>query len=398
MGLIKSLQGMLEVELTSAEPETALQIISGQGIELFRMKQIGELSYRFQIRRSAYPKLKQITQNRGETVIMIRKIGIYWLGKEAAKRPVMLLGMLTLFAVSLWVPSKVFFIRVEGNTAIQKQRIIAAAEESGIRFGASRSFVRSEQVKNSLLSAIPELQWAGVNTAGCVATISVRERAEEEKRIPINQVSSIVAETDGYILSATATKGRLLVRPGQTVTAGQLLISGYTDCGICIQASSSEGEVWAQTNRSLKVIAPAEYKSREEALGKKRKISLLIRKKRIILWKDSGILDSSCGRMYEEYYITLPGGFSLPVALCVDSYWEYEETVRQSGQTAAQKEMLEFSQSYLKQQMVSGNIVSMETSFSEVPGAYCTTSQFVCTEMIGRIRLEEIGDTHGKNS
>ena len=36
--------------------------------------------------------------------------------------------------------------------------------------------IRSEKVKNSLLQRIPQLQWAGINTDGCVAVISVREK------------------------------------------------------------------------------------------------------------------------------------------------------------------------------------------------------------------------------
>lgn len=37
-------------------------------------------------------------------------------------------------------------------------------------------------MKNALLSAIPELQWAGVNTYGCRAVISVRERTLPERK------------------------------------------------------------------------------------------------------------------------------------------------------------------------------------------------------------------------
>ena len=89
-------------------------------------------------------------------------------------RPVLLAGLGILFLLAMYLPSRVLFIRVEGNMQIPDRQILAAAEECGIRFGASRREVRSEKVKNALLSSVPQLQWAGVNTAGCVATISVR--------------------------------------------------------------------------------------------------------------------------------------------------------------------------------------------------------------------------------
>ena len=61
---------------------------------------------------------------------------------------------------------------------------------------------------------------------------------------------------DGFIVSATVTRGNFLCRVGQSVKAGQVLISGYTDCGICIQATRAEGEIYAQTSRDFAAVTP----------------------------------------------------------------------------------------------------------------------------------------------
>ena len=117
------------------------------------------------------------------------------------------------------------FIEAEGNELLSGEEILAAAEECGISFGASRKYIRSEKVKNQLLSLLPELQWAGINTVGCRAVISVRERAVAENSHPKQYVSNLVAEQDAYILSATVTEGTPMVRPGDSVVAGQTLVS-----------------------------------------------------------------------------------------------------------------------------------------------------------------------------
>ena len=168
----------------------------------------------------------------------------------------------------------------------QKDKILSAAEDCGIVFGASRRRVRSEKTKNALLSAIPQLQWAGVNTSGCVATISVRERTEAVQAEDSKFIQSIVAIRDGYVLSATVTEGTGLVIPGQSVQKGQILISGYTDCGICIRAEGAAGEVMAQTSRELEAVMPAKYDQRTQNREVRKHYSLLIGKKRIKLWKD----------------------------------------------------------------------------------------------------------------
>lgn len=397
MDIWKSASGMLEVELTSAEPETALSAINSAGIEMSELMQVGELSCRFWIRRKDYPMLESLSKKRGERLCILSRKGLFWSLYRLRGRPVLLIGILLFLTVILYFPSRIFFVRVEGNTSVSSRKILAAAEECGIAFGASRREVRSEKMKNALLSAIPQLQWAGVNTSGCVATISVREKAEAEEAVPQRYVSSIVAARDGYILSGTVTQGNGVFQVGQTVKSGQVLISGYTDCGICIRAVRSQGEIFAQTVREMRAITPQEYARIGDGKQIKRKISLLIRKKRINLWKDSGISDTSCGRMYEEYYVTLPGGFQLPVALCVERFLQYDIQTAGLSETEAFDHLRVFSKRYLTGQMVAGKILDGSEMLRTENGAYQLIGSYICTEMIGREQQEQIGDTNGES-
>lgn len=393
----RSAAGMLEVELTSAGMEASLAGINAQGIEMMRLNRIDDLTCRFRIRRADYSALAALCKKRGETLRILKKTGLYWTVKALTKRPALLAGGIMLLITACLLPTRVLFVQVEGNRNVPQRRILAAAEDCGISFGASRREVRSEKMKNALLSAVPELEWAGVNTAGCVATISVREAAEPETMERKNAVSNMVALRDGYILSGTVTQGTALFQPGQTVKAGQILISGYTDCGICIQAGRAEGEVYAQTKRDLMAVTPSQYVKRGKHTAVKRKISIVLRKKRINLWKDSGISEGSCGRMYEEYYVTLPGGFQLPLALCVETYICYQEQTEKLSELDAEEALADFAQQYVLQQTVAGKIVRKTQYVSLQDGIYSFWGNYVCEEMIGREQQEQIGDTNGKN-
>ena len=205
-------------------------------------------------------------------------------------------------------------------------------------------------------------------------------------------VSHIVAARDGYLLSMTVTSGNPLCIPGQYVQKGQVLVSGYTDCGIYIQATDSEAEILAQTNRHLEVIAPSQGLLRQAETGRKQKISLLIGKKRINLWNGSGILDSSCGRIYKEKYAALPGGFQLPLALCVEEYIFYSV---QPAIVPIRDNLSAFAQQYLTRQMTAGTVLSKEERISTGSGVVSLEGDYFCQEMIGRVKQEQIGDNHG---
>ena len=390
-----SIVGTIELILTSADPARSIAAINASGIEILQLSQTDLLTSRFTISRRDYKKLVAVCKKRGDNIQFVRKKGLFWYIHVILSRPVLLFGGTLALSLVLFLPTRILFVCTEGNQVIPTNRILVEAEGCGIHFGTSRREIRSEQIKNTLLSAIPELQWAGINTSGCTATISVRERAPISEKTPKQFVSHIVAQRDGYILSGTVTQGNGLFRPGQTVKAGDLLISGYTDCGICIRAEQAKGEILAQTNRDLQVCLPSQYLKRTREQDVKHKISLLLRKKRINLWKDSGISDTSCVRIYEEYYVTLPGGFQLPFGLCVEKFIFYDTQTEQTTEQEAKASMIQFAENYLLQLMIAGIIKSSTYVLDTCDGVFLLRGNFLCEEMIGR---EQIGDINGETS
>lgn len=388
------MDGLIEVELTAAEPEKALTAITLSGIELLEVCHDKDLVCSFSILRRDYTKLAALCKRQGQSLKIIRQRGIYYVLSNLRQRKMLLIGLGVLLFGTFFLPSRILFIRVEGNDRIPANRIISVAEDCGIHMGASRRYVRSEKVKNALLDAIPQLQWAGVNTSGCTAVISVRERAVSPALQEQNQVSSIVADRDGYILSCVVTQGTAKIQPGQSVRKGQTLISGYTECGICIQATQAEGEIIAQTSRELNVVAPVSCMKRTVGTGTTGRISLLLGKKRIFFWKGSGISDAGCGRMYRQYDFTLPGGFRLPIALCVDTYRRFDLVNCESEISSLEA----FAPRYLKAQMVAGQIQSGTQAVVRSGDVLLLKGSYVCTESIGKVKPEQIGETNGKTN
>lgn len=394
MTLWKSIAGTVEVELTAAEPERALSAISQAGIALFGVRHEKDLTCSFAVRRRDYTRLAVLCQKNGQSLAIVRKQGISYSMAALRKRKMLIVGMGILLFSAFFLPTRILFVRVEGNSRIPENRIIRAAEDSGIRFGASRKNVRSEKVKNSLLDKIPQLQWAGVNTSGCTAVISVRERAANREEPESSGVSSIVADRDGYILSCTVTQGTAQVQPGQSVQNGQTLISGYTECGICIQATQAKGEIIAQTHRELTAIAPVNCLHRTGSTGISRRLSLLLGKKRIFFLKGSGISDAGCGRMYKQYNFTLPGGFRLPIALCVDTYQHYSLEDGKAEVSAFGG----FTRQYLETQMVAGQILRETQRIVPDGDVLRLKGSYVCIEAIGKVKPEQIGETNVKTN
>lgn len=391
MNPVSSVMGMLHVTVTSADVGNTLSAIAAAGIAVFDVKQVDELTVALGIHRRDYRRLWKFAEKRGARLDLRNRSGIYWTAKGLICRPILALGLFLLMVLSLWIPGRVLFVRVEGNKAVSSNQILEAAADCGIRLGASRRDVRSEQVKNNLLARIPGLQWAGVNTEGCVAVISVREREVTEEYQDTSGVSSILSACDGVVLSVTARKGSAKCIPGQAVKAGDILISGYTDCGLTVTATHAEGEIFAATGRKLAVQTPHERIKRNEVWEKGEKYSLIVGKKRIIFDKGSGICDATCVKMYTEYCLTLPGGFSLPVIFAKETVLITATEAEAIPYHEAEEQMRAFASSYLQSLMIAGTVSQRLEAVTEDDGVYTMAGVYACTEMIGREQTEEIG-------
>lgn len=392
MGFWRSMDGLVTAKLTSADPAAAICAINQAKIDTFRLQQIDDLTFSVQIRRRDYRALAALAARRGEKLRMTRRTGLYWAVKGLLRRRLFVTGLAVMLGLVLFLPTRVFFVRVEGNSTIPHQLIIEKAQLCGIGFGASRREVRSERIKNALLAQIPQLQWVGVNTSGCTAVISVRERTSSEPPVKSASVSRIVASRDGIITSMTVTSGNGICTVGQAVRAGETLVSGYTDCGISIQATRSQAEIFAQTRRELRAVTPANCEIRGTITSSDKKYSLIVGKKRINFYKDSGILDVSCAKMYKEICLTLPGGFELPVTLVVEEWINCEAETVQIDESRARQLLEGFAEDYLCQQMVAGVIQAKEEIAAQIGETFRIEGYYDCLEMIGRERSEEIID------
>ena len=396
MDHFQSVSGMVCVELTGADTAGSLRRISQSGISLHRLQTVDELTVQFHIFRKDYGNLERLCAKYGDRIRLLTKEGIFWKLKMLLNRPVLIFCLLLLLVLMIWIPTRVFFVSVEGNGQIPAKLIVEAAAESGIGFGASRREVRSEKMKNLLLSKLPQLQWAGVNTYGCRAVITVRERAEETQAEATQTPGSIVASRDGVISSCTVTEGTGLCAVGESVREGQVLISGVEDHGLLLRAVRAEGEVIAWTRRNLTVMTPSGGLKRGAIGSERTEFSLCIGKKRINFYKGSGICDASCVKMYSEYVLTLPGGFELPVVLIRETVTSYDLSETGADETAASAMLRKFAGPYLEKQMIAGKIEQRSETISVTEDVISMTGEYACTEMIGRRRQEQIGEDHGK--
>lgn len=381
------LRNNLVVEITCADMTRMFKSLSDKGIVVYDIINTGILTVEIEVGWKSLKEIIKIVEKFGGHIKVKRVWGIRPYVGWFIKRRIIAIAILVLGLFLSVLPSRVFFVCVEGNTMVPTKRILEAADKCGLSFGSLRRAIRSEKIKNSLLEELPQLQWAGINTSGCVATISVKERGVGESEQEFPGIGNIIAARDGIIQNYAVENGTAICRIGEAVTAGQVLVSGYIDCGGVIKCVCAQAEVNACTVRDIDAVTPATALKRQLVVDEKTTYSILLGKKLINLYKDSGILDTSCVKMYSERYLTLPGGFQLPIALVTHRLVSYSTAICDVSSSC--EWLPKYCETYLREHMVAGQILSKSSWTETDNGTTNFHGEYICLEMIGQFVGEE---------
>lgn len=390
--------GELYIKVTSASITSFLDRINFEGICLKQIEYVDDLNLKMRINLKDYSRICEIVRKRGDKLETLHRNGSYYTLKKLAKRPVLIVFMSFWIFLVMFLPSRILFFQVEGNKNVSDYEILNAAQECGVYFGAARRYVKSEKVKNALLSQVQQLKWVGVNTKGCVATISVKESAIPERNNDQQNFGNMVATVDGVITDITITSGNPVCKVGQAVRKGQVLVSGYTDCGLYVKADEIKGEVYGVTRRnvSASVIHPSVL--RGAIISENTNYSIQFGKKNIKFKKSSGILDTGCVKMYDKIDIVLPGGFCLPISIIKETeilYGTHKDIKNADLKLGWADEAI---QKLCLNEMIAGEIITCKIDKTEKDTGYIYAGYYICEEMIGRVHTEELFVSNGKRN
>ncbi len=396
MQIWDKIAGTAKLKVTSADPTGTLRRIQKAGIRIYDVSYIDYLSIHFTIKRKDLSNTLKICERAGDSATIGTVNGLASYIGGLLKRPVIVLSFILWLALALWLPTRILFVTVQGENTLNVNYVLEQAAECGIRMGARGKEVRSERVKNALLSKIPTLRWVGVNTNGCIATISVNEKYIQNEKKPKVSLTDLVSTRDAIIKEITVQSGSALCTIGQAVSEGQALISCYRDKGEMLEFTGALGEIYGETKHHVQAVTPVQAYRRAEILSESQKSYIIIGKNPIFFWKDSGISDVSCVKMYDVRECKLPGGFALPIWLVTEHTTTYavEPILLKEADCAW---LYDYAQNYLQANLTAGSILSADTVGSYTNETYSVLGEYDCREMIVDYKYKGITQNNGED-
>ncbi len=394
------LRGEVEVTVRAPFPERVLNLCAARGIRFWDLVWEDTQTFSVTLHRAKLSALRRASENvDGCTVSVKRRRGVPFALGRLRRRYVLAPGLLLCAALAFASSFFVWDFSVSGNETVSREEILRVLEKNGVGIGTFSYSVDGAQLRNRVLLEIPELSWIAVNVRGCRAYVQVAERVSAPQ-LASREPANIVASKSGLVTRVQPLDGRAMVRAGETVLPGQLLISGVVETQSVVSPSiasrflHARGSVYARTWYELSVHIPASESVKCYTEDAQHVISLVWGKNRSkIFGNDSSKSGMQCDRMSERRKLSL-GFYVFPVTVVKDTLRPYAvETRSVSRQTAAARgeEMLK---AYLSQQLGDeGYVVTSRCTSAKQGEYYIVTLCAECIEQIGTsVEIEVLQD------
>ncbi len=204
--------------------EKLLNMAVGRGIYLWEIVWLDQRKIRLKVRVSGVRALRHIARRTHCRFRIQAREGLPFTVGRLKKRRMLVLGAVACLLGLYLMSSFIWFIEIEGNKQLSRAEILKSAEIAGLQMGTLKKRVNTDKVAKLIITELPRLSWVGVEITGTKAIIRV---AEKTIKAPVDSAPAhIVAVKAGLVQEVLVLAGMPVVREGETVSAGEILISG----------------------------------------------------------------------------------------------------------------------------------------------------------------------------
>lgn len=248
--------GYVTIEFNGEYCERFLNVLAANGINFRNVKKHKD-NFRITILKKDFFKLRKLRKNCNVRIKIIRKQGIPFIINKHKYRYGLLVGFVFLLFTLYLLSSKLWIIKINGNVTINDEEIIKIINELGIHEGMSMHKIDTDILKQSFILSCDNIAWASFNKQGSVLEVNLTEFKNNTQNI----ASNLVAQYDGIIKKIDVQSGMVNVRIGDTVSKGQLLVSGIVNYGNGANFINPNGKIIAEVICTKTIKIPKKYES-----------------------------------------------------------------------------------------------------------------------------------------
>lgn len=316
------IKGYVIIMVEGYFPEKFINVCISRGVYLWDINRQKSCTITLKVGIKAFKRLRPIIRKTRCRVKICAKRGLPFIFYRHRKRKTFLAGAFLFIGMVYFLSSFVWTVEVKGNKRIEAQEIVNNLAGVGLKVGTWKPMVDTDRLTNQMMITMKDIAWISIDISGTRAIVEVSERVKTPIVIDKNVPCNIVAAKDGVISAVIVFEGTPLVKAGDTVKRGDLLVAGMVESkDKAIRYVHSIAKVEARTwyEETIDISLSRTFMKRTGKYCSK--YSIIIFGKTLRLWNGKIPYENSDAEQIVKY-LSIGRDNILPFGLTIDSYYE----------------------------------------------------------------------------
>ena len=374
--------GYVCLDITGVFPERFLNLCAKENIMCWDLKRKNEHLY-CKVLKKDLKKVYEIIEKSQSQLISVKEKGVVSNIKRYRFKYGLFIGILLFFSLIFVMSQFVWDIEVFGNERISTEKVLKILESENVKIGTYIKNIDLNDLKESVVLKSKEMSFVNINIKGTKISVEVKERINKPEIVPKDKPCDIIALRDGYILEVKGYEGVNLVKKGDSVVAGQVLISGTIEGENSMRLVHSIGQIKARTYRRFEQTIPKKYFERIPTGKETNKYLLKLFGGKFRFYFNEKV-------PYKEYDLTekqknlkIFGDFSLPFGIIKKNFKEVYLLEKKNTMETALEIAEEKIVQYEKEQLEGMEVEEKEIIKNEDDANYYIVAEYSIIEEIG---------------
>lgn len=345
--LLRFVRGFLVLRLQGRNCGRFLTLCANRGIVTWNMSMAEDGYIMVCMYLSDFYRLRPLLRKTKVKLRVQKRSGLPFILHRYRKRVMFVISIFLVAAGVVFLSTRIWRIEVVGNSAIGEETILEYLKKDGITYGVDRDSIDNDRLELALRQDFEQVIWASVYEKGTKLVVCIQEKLaiEKETSIPQNPCTDLSADCDAKIYSIITRNGEPLVKAGDHVKAGDILVCGrqeiLDDNGEVKEYyyQSADADIIGMVSLPYENRIPLRRVVNEQTGRTHNRYFLRLAKIRFTtpkLYCDFDYSETS----EETWQLCLPGSFYIPVYVGKVSELEEKQRVEKVSMDQAKKEAI----------------------------------------------------------
>lgn len=279
--------GVITIEIQSLMPERFVNLMWKNGVYIRNIKKKSITTMTMEISLKDYGKIEDIAKKTKTKVRIVGRRGLAFFIIKVRRRIALVAGIAIFVGMIYYLSTFIWGIQISSDKYLSPYEIRQQLNSLGIKPGISKKKINVYDIEGKLIKSNENIMWVRARIEGANLKISAAERQSPPTIISEDTPCNLIAKRDGEVIRVYTTAGTPVVKTGDIIRKGQILVKGEQGKEGSTYAVHAVGDVICRTfYEEVKEVKISEVK-RERTGNKDSNIYIELAGKKLYLKKST---------------------------------------------------------------------------------------------------------------